>query len=172
MAGIYYEMTEDGNFDGLETEISLDGGEWQPYNTANAWGDWCLYNGKRTAHSEEPRIEANSNIKLRVRFLGTHGPSEWSNVLELNGGGTQEVPDGTGGNPDNKPVIEKDKCSLCGFCPVPLGLCIFIWLAIILAIIIFVVIIIVATRPKKCKNCGEKLKKGDRQCPNCGTEIK
>lgn len=27
-AGIYYSMTDDGDFEGLETEISIDGGEW------------------------------------------------------------------------------------------------------------------------------------------------
>ncbi len=171
-AGIYYEMTGNGDFESLETQISLDGGDWVEYTTVDAWGDWCLLNGARTAYYEEPRIEADSHIKLRVRFIGTHGQSEWSNVLELNGGGTQEVPDGTGGNPDNKPAVEKDKCSLCGFCLVPLGLCIFIWLAIILAVIVLVVIIILVAKPKKCKNCGEKLKKGEKHCPKCGTPKK
>ncbi len=168
-AGIYYKMTENGDFEGLETEISLDGGDWVEYITVDAWGDWCLYNGERTAYNEEPRIEADSNIKLRVRFLGTHGPSEWSNVLELSGGGTQEAPEDTGGKPDSKPVTDKEeKCSLCGFCPVPFGLCIFIWIAIILAVIVLAVIITLAVKPKRCKSCGEKMKKGEKQCPKCG----
>ncbi len=171
--GIYYIMTEEGNFEGLETQISINGGEWQEYNTADAWGDWCLYNGNRTAYDETPRIEADSNVKLRVRFLGTHGPSEWSNVLELNGGGTQVIPENPGSAPDDKPATDtEEKCSLCGFCSVPLGLCIFIWLAIILLILIVIilVIILIATRPKKCKNCGQKLKKKEKTCPKCGKE--
>ncbi len=172
-AGIYYEMTKVGDFEGLETEISINGGAWQPYNTTDAWGDWCLLNGARTASLEEPRIEADSNIKLRVRFLGTHGPSAWSNVLELNGGGTQNVPTETTGKHTDSPAPsnpqEPDSCSLCGFCPVPLGLCIFIWIAILLALIIIAVVIFLLVKPKKCKNCGEKLNKNMKCCPKCGT---
>ncbi len=157
-AGMYYEITGDGQFDGLETEISLDSGEWLPYTTADSWGDWCLWNGVRTAFYEEPRIETDSNIKLRVRFLGTHGPSEWSNTIELNGGGTQEVSNETDPPSTDVPVNTNpegnDKCSICGFCSDPLGICIFIWLAIILAVIIIivaVVIIIVKSKKKKSK---------------------
>ncbi len=172
-AGIYYKMTEDGNFDGLETQISIDGGEWQEYNTVNAWGDWCLWNGERMACYEVPRIEESDNIKLRIRFLGTHGPSQWSNVLELNGGGTQIVTEDTTSVPLADPThSEKDKCSLCGFCPTPLGLCIFIWLAIILILILVIILIMIIVKPKKCKNCGEKLKKSHKTCPKCGKEIK
>ncbi len=168
-AGTYYEMTDEGAFEGLETEISVNGGEWLSYTTVNAWGDWCLWNGERVAYHEEPRIGSDSNVKLRIRFLGTHGPSEWSNVLEINDGGTQQVTEDTGGMPDNKPTDENEKCTLCGFCPVPFGLCIFIWLAIILAILILVLTVILVTKPKKCKNCGEKLKKDDEKCPKCGS---
>ncbi len=170
LAGIYYEMTGDGSFEGLETQISLDGGQWQPYTTVDASGDWCLWNGARTAYYEEPRIEAGSHVRLRVRFIGTHGPSEWSNILELNGGGTQVVPTQPGSKPTPSPA-PMDKCGLCGFCPVPLGLCIFIWLAILLAIILIVVILL-ACKPKKCKHCGQKLKKDEQICPNCGTQIR
>ncbi len=171
-AGIYYEMTGNGDFEGLETQISLDGGNWVEYTTVDAWGDWCLYNGERTACYEEPRIEADSNVKIRVRFLGTHGPSEWSNVLEINGGGTQQLPEETKPAPVDTPPVQKQGCELCGFCPVPLGLCIFIWLGIILAVIVIAVIIVLITRPKKCKNCGEKLKKNEKNCPHCGAEKK
>ncbi len=174
-AAIYYEMTGDGNFDNLETQISVDGSDWQPYSTANDWADWGLTEGIRTAHGEEPRIEADSHIKLRIRYTGSHGVSEWSNVLELNDGGTQKVPEDTTGKLDDgtAPIepADENKCSLCGFCPVPLGLCIFIWLAILLAIVIVIVVIILLTKPKKCKNCGEKLKKEMKCCPKCGTRI-
>ena len=43
---------------------------------------------------------------------------------------------------------EEKKCSLCGFCPQPLGLCIFIWIAIIIVVAVVVVIIIVKTKKK------------------------
>ena len=99
MTGVYYIMKEEGQFDGLETQVSLDGGEWIAFSTADAGGDWCLWNGIRTANNFDVSIDENSNVKLRVRFTGTHGPSEWSNVLEVNGGGTQELPE----KPEEKP---------------------------------------------------------------------
>ena len=152
MTGVYYLMKEEGQFDGLETQVSIDGGEWIEFDTADAGGDWCLWNGNRTAHNFDIPIEENSNVRLRVRFTGTHGPSEWSNVLELNGGGTQENPDNTGEPTDEKPPVDEpdeEKCALCGFCPVPLGLCIFIWIAIALAVILVIVLIIMIAAKKK-----------------------
>ena len=176
MTGVYYLMKEEGEFEGLETQVSINGGEWIEFSTADSWGDWCLWNGSRGAYNDDVPIEENSGVKLRIRFTGTHGPSEWSNVLELNGGGTQENPDNTGKAPDEKPPVDEpseDKCALCGFCPVPLGLCIFIWIAIVVVVILVIVIIIViATKKKKCPNCKTKCKKNDKCCPNCGQQLK
>ncbi len=96
-------------------------------------------------------------------------------MLELNDGGTQVVPTDPPSKPEEKPApVEKDegKCALCGFCPVPFGLCIFIWLAILLAVIVIIVILIAVTRPGKCKKCGAKLKKDNTFCPKCGTAQK
>ena len=176
MKGVYYLMKEEGQFDGLETQVSIDGGEWIEFSTADSGDDWCLWNGSRGAYNDDVPIEENTNVKLRIRFTGTHGPSEWSNVLELNGGGTQENPDDTGKAPDEKPPVDEpseDKCSLCGFCPVPLGLCIFIWIAIVVVVILVIVIIIVTlTKKKKCPNCKTKCEKNDKCCPNCGQRLK
>ena len=173
MANIYYIMHDDGWFDGLETQVSIDGGEWVEFSTADSGDDWCLHNGSRAAYSWDYPIEENSNVKLRVRFNGSHGPSEWSNVLEVNGGGTQELP-GSTGKPTDQPVTDEpgeSKCTLCGFCPVPMGLCIFIWLAITVVVII-VIMIAIATKKKKCPHCKAKYKKGDRCCPNCGKRLR
>ena len=174
LANIYYMMTDDGYFDGLETQVSINGGEWISFDTADSWGDWCLWNGSRGAYNDDVPIEENTNVKLRIRFTGTHGPSEWSNVLELNGGGTQENPDDTGKAPDEKPPVdEKDKCSLCGFSGVPLGLCIFIWIVIaIVVILVIVIIIVIATKKKKCPNCKTKCGKKEKFCPHGGQQLR
>ena len=174
MANVYYYMQGEGEFEGLETQVSINGGDWIEFDTADSGGDWCLYNGNRGAYNFDVPIAENTNVKLRIRFIGTHGPSEWSNVLEINGGGTQELPCETGKPTEEKPSVdEKDKCSLCGFCPVPLGLCIFIWIAIaIVVILVFVIIIVIATKKKKCPNCKTKCEKKDKCCPNCGQRLK
>ena len=175
MNGVYYLMKEEGQFDGLETQVSIDGGEWIEFSTADSGDDWCLWNGSRGAYNDDVPIEENTNVKLRIRFTGTHGPSEWSNVLELNGGGTQEIPDNTN-KPADEPTIDEpdeEKCSLCGFCSVPFGLCIFIWIAIaIVVILVIVLIIMIAAKKKKCPNCKTKCKKKDKCCPECGQQLK
>ena len=176
MTNVYYLMTGEGQFDGLETQISIDEGDWQEYSTADSWGDWCISNGTRGAYGEDVAMEENSHVKLRIRFLGTHGPSDWSNVAEVNGGDTNEV-QVTEKKPVKEPVSmveesEEEKCSLCGFCPVPLGLCILIWLVILIVVILVIVLIVVlALKKRKCPACKTKYEKKDKFCPNCGRRL-
>ena len=181
MTNIYYQMTDDGYFDGLETQISVEDGEWQTCETADSWGDWCLYNGIRQVFYDELTITEDSHIKIRVRFNGSHGPSEWSNVLEINGkleeqtqapvnDPTKAPSDQPTKAPDSGVITPGAACSLCGFCSVPFGLCLLIWIVIILvAILLLILIISIAGRKKrKCPNCKTKLKKKDKFCPRCG----
>ena len=84
LANVYYMMLENGEFEGLETQVSINGGEWIEFSTANSWGDWCLWNGTRGAYNSDVSFDEDDNIKLRIRFTGTHGPSAWSNVAEIN----------------------------------------------------------------------------------------
>ncbi len=48
---------------------------------------------------------------------------------------------------------QEDKCKVCGICPIqPLGICLFIWIAIIIVIIVVVVIIILRKKKNDDKN--------------------
>lgn len=183
LTNIYYMMTGDGQFNGLETEVSIDDGEWITFDTVDSWGDWSISNTARGAYNDDVLIEEDSHVKLRIRFTGTHGPSEWSNVLEVNGGGTQEIPETE--NPAKEeapaeivetPVIEEtkeEKCSLCGFCSIPLGRCIILWIVIAIVLLLTIVItIFIATKKKKCPNCKTKYDKKDKWCQNCGHPLK
>ncbi len=179
MTNIYYQMTDDGYFDGLETQISVEDGEWQNCETADSWGDWCLYNGIRQIYFDKMLVTEESHIKLRVRFNGSHGPSEWSNVLEINGKLEEQTqaPDESQTlqptNPSDDQPTGKEKCELCGFCPVPFGLCILIWIAIIVIVLFLISIIITlfVYRKKKCSNCKTKCKRKEKFCPNCGRKF-
>ena len=84
LTNIYYMMKGEGSFDGLETQVSIDGSDWISFSTYDSGDDWCLWDGIRTAGADDVTVKDTSHIKLRIRFLGTHGPSEWSNVLEIN----------------------------------------------------------------------------------------
>ncbi len=83
-ANIYYNITGDGYYYGLETQISVNGGAWQEYNTVDSGGDWCLWDGIRYASYETPEVNPTDHIKLRIRFYGSDGYSPWSNVAEIN----------------------------------------------------------------------------------------
>lgn len=152
LANIYYLMTDDGEFTGLKTEISIDGGEWIEVSTADSGGDWSIANGSRLATLENIKLTDESNVKVRIRFTGSSGESEWSNVLEINGGGHQDIVDNDDNVEDDKSSDEKDKCWLCSFCFCPLGICLFIWLLVLLIIIVIFVIVI---KKKKKKNGGK-----------------
>ena len=84
LTNVYYLMKGEGSFDGLETQVSIDDSDWISFDTYDSGGDWCLYDGKRTAGAYDVTITDTSHIKLRIRFNGSHGPSAWSNVLEIN----------------------------------------------------------------------------------------
>ncbi|MGN0369899.1 MAG: hypothetical protein ACI4EW_05075, partial [Butyrivibrio sp.] len=53
--------------------------------------------------------------------------------------------------PENNPVQES-KCRLCHFCMQPLGICIFIWIAIVVAVIIVVVTVVLIVKFRKNKD--------------------
>jgi len=106
-------------------------------------------------------IPDGTTLELRCRYFCSQPNlddvySEWSSVLTFR---TTEIknellPTPTAGatpatdNPaEAEHKDEKDHCPICGFCPQPLGLCIFIWIAIIVVIAVVVIIVV-----KKSKN--------------------
>lgn len=131
-------------------------------------------NGVSTA---EVVVKKDSPVELRCRyfcsqyaslngeFLGEFY-SPYSEVLTF---GTQEM------SHTEEPVVEESKqadeskvesstvqkteepkCKVCKNCPAPLGLCIWIWIAIIAAVIIIVVIIVIVVVKNKKKDTKEQ----------------
>lgn len=84
----------------------------------------------------------------------TFGSQEMSKVVEAEPS-EEKVSDEKSVTEDlpKKGEDDKAKCSVCGICPVqPLGICLFIWIAIIVVIIVIVVVVIVVKKKKKDKN--------------------
>ena len=155
-----------GGYIVVETEARVKGDtEW--VGMANA--DWEIKTGEMecaliTLISENhPKIAKDTPIEIRCRYrCGQAGIdddvfSEYSKVLTFEtteiGNDPQPTPPEVTVTPapeEKKDEAKKDKCPLCGFCPQPLGLCIFIWLLII--IVIAVVVIIVLKKSKKDGN--------------------
>jgi len=80
-AEIYYAMNDEWGLDELDAQISVNGGDWETVYVGNS--HWPLYEGDRQSASTKA-ITEQSNVKLRVRYGGTLGYSDWSNVLEVN----------------------------------------------------------------------------------------
>ncbi len=154
----------------VETEARVKGdSEWVLMGNA----DWIIKAGEMTCalvtlvNDEHPTIDKDTDIELRCRYRCSQAGlddiySGYSEVITFKtdefGGGddTAEdiapVPDET--EPVKQDVKEEeedeDKCPICHFCPRPLGLCIFIWIAIIVVVIVVVIVVIkVAKKSKK-----------------------
>lgn len=130
-------------------------------------GDWILKAGEmesdlfNLANESRPNVPKDSVIELRCRYCYDHPAyfdgfvySDWSKTISF---GTDDInyytdPGTDGSVPQDDPADPgKKACPICHFCPQPLGLCIFIWLAILLVVIIIIVVIVVVVVKNKKK---------------------
>ena len=80
-AEIYYAMHDEWGLDELDAQINVNGGGWEDVYVGNS--HWPLYEGDRVT-STTAAITEKSHVQLRVRYGGSLGYSDWSNVLEVN----------------------------------------------------------------------------------------
>ncbi|MBQ3665091.1 MAG: hypothetical protein II919_03180 [Lachnospiraceae bacterium] len=138
----------------LSTEARVEGSdEW-----IEMQGDFEIRTGELKVTllhllEEGKVIEEGTPIELRCRYYCTQEGEEdlYSDYSEVLTFGTKEIKEGeketvteAKDQSEDTTVDEEkeDKCSICGFCPHPLGLCIFIWIAILIVIIVIVIIIV------------------------------
>ncbi len=153
-----YHFIHDNYYDSyvLEAQIKKGNGEWTDVNTSNA--SW-LINGYRTCgETGDLDIRIGDDVWMRVRIVcGSFDeePSPWSNIIgtkALDGVDDTTNPGTISGDPTDSGTTEKAKCKVCGICPIqPLGICLFIWIAIILVIVLVIVIVVVVANKKKDK---------------------
>lgn len=141
----------------VEVEARVKGTtEWKDLHVA---GD--VTTGELTAaliYLAEPGkvIPAGTEIELRARYLvGQAGQEDfYSGYSKVIGFGSDDIavsdaPATTGTNESATEKAEKHKCKICGFCPEPLGLCIFIWLIIIVVVVGVAVLVYVIMKKKR-----------------------
>jgi len=158
----------------IYTEARVQGkGEW-----VELQGDLDIKSGDiqidlQALAEAEKSVAKDTPIELRTRYWCSQNEQEdfysaYSNVLTFGSLDmevtTGEIVDTIGAIETTTAAAKKDskkKCGLCGFCPHPLGICIFIWIAIILAIAggIFAYL---HMRNKKVENDGEDSGKNDK----------
>lgn len=109
-------------------------------------------------------IPEGTEIELRARYLCMQPEQEdfYSEYSKIIGFGSDDI---IGENPQynnggaaatENGETAKHKCKICGFCPEPLGLCIFIWLVIIIVILAVGVTAYIIIKKKIDKSKQEK----------------
>ena len=131
-------------------------------------GDWVITAGKMESSLQalgeaEGKVEKDTPIELRAKYDCSQSglddiSSDWSEILTFSAeemeapkaetAESSAAPSGKTEKAQN-PQPKKDKCSVCGFCPQPLGLCIFIWIGIIVLIVVIIVVIIIIRKKNK-----------------------
>ncbi|MBR1763954.1 MAG: hypothetical protein IJ746_01005 [Ruminococcus sp.] len=172
----------------LETEARVQGTE----DWVGLQGDWTIKSGEmkidlQALAENAGGVEKDTPIEFRARYGCSQTEqediySDYSEVLVFGSVDMEVTPDSvpeetttttaaapaetTTTTAKEKTEEKDDKCSLCGFCPQPLGLCIFIWIAIIVVIAVIVVVVILM---KKKKNTDEPAP-AQQQTPKPGDE--
>ena len=149
----------------MQYRVQTDGewGEWKETD----WGNpqW-LFSGWKNIVTEEVSKDDTVEFRAFLKNSAEEGKdSPYTNSLFCNAGEARtEEPGQSGTNTpggkldDNTSTAVKNKCKVCGICPFqPLGICLFIWLAIILIAVIIVVVLI--CKDKKKNNEKEEKRK-------------
>ena len=130
-------------------------------------GDWIIKAGEMESalfslvNDDRPTVPKDAEVELRCRYCMRQPDqddiySDWSKVItfgtdDITQGANETVEEKTEADePDNPETPAKKRCPICHFCSQPLGLCIFIWIAIIFcAVVIIAVVIAIAVKKSK-----------------------
>lgn len=150
----------------FESQLRTDSGEWQYWLTENSEQPYLT--GRSADISELADAET---IEYRCRLTGNNPENGeavitgWSDYVTVKDGAVEivENDDPFGKKAEAKRLKdaerEANKCKLCGICPIhPFGVCMFIWLAVILLVVLAVVYNILAVRKKKQREAEVKVR--------------
>lgn len=141
----------------FESQLRVDGGEWMYWTTEN---DSMPYLTERSTGIAE--FKDGETIEYRCRLIG-HDPSNgnaiitgWSDYATVKDGKAEVVknddPFGKKAEAQRLKDAEREanKCKVCGICPFhPFGVCMFIWLGILLLVVAVIAYNIVSVKKKK-----------------------
>ena len=142
----------------LESQVRVNGGEWQYWIVENDLYPYLV--GLRRFSVLKTDLE--NKLEYRCRLTGgnpddgTALTTGWSDILTYENGEVKLV---TNTDPFDEEVAkaqqaaaekEANKCKVCGICPFhPFGVCMFIWIAILLVIMLIVLYNVRAHSKKK-----------------------
>ena len=166
----------------IPIEISINGEEWHEA-VVNDWYTSGSYmsGGTHTLDLSGEAMTEYAYIRIRGKLiLDTNGESDlesaWSASASFDmrpekvvtaPGTTEPISYYTETTVD---VVEKKAtCRLCGFCPSPYGICLFLWIgAVLLIAVLVVLVILMIPKRKQCPRCDTKCDRNAPVCPECG----
>ena len=175
---VFWCMAYDRGTVGYTLEISINGSEWTAYEGTLLSAPLPYENGDISLAISGEHLNEYAYIRIQMRYTADGIPlsSPFSAALAFD-----KKPEETVAPPVSEntlPLYTEDTegpgelkyvCPICGFCPAPYGVCLFLWLGAALLIVLLIVLII-ALIPKKtrCPRCGETCKPTDKTCDACG----
>ena len=163
---------------GYALEISINGSEWAPYEGELLSWPLPYENGDASIVIAGENLNEYAYIRIQMRYVAEEIPlnSAFSAALAFDKKPEEIVTapmteatlplytEDTAGTGELKYV-----CPICGFCPAPYGVCLFLWLGAALLIVLLIVLIIALIPKKKyCPRCSAVCKPQDKSCTTCG----
>ena len=159
-------------------EISINGSEWAPYDGELLSYPTLTDEGDISIAIAGEDLNEYAYIRVQMRYVAEEIPlnSPFSAALAFD-----KKPEETVTAPLTEitlPLYTEDTagegelkyiCPICGFCPAPYGVCLFLWLGAALLIVLLIVLIIALIPKKKyCPRCSAACKPQDKSCTTCG----
>lgn len=166
---------------GYEISIAVNGSEFEPITPEMTGDTDVLRDGDWSFDVTDEVANGYAYIRIQMRYTasladGTTLQSASSAPLafDIKPEETVSAPESvntlplytetTGGEGELKYV-----CPICGICPAPYGVCLFLWIGAALLLVLLVVLIIaLIPKKKECPRCKEPCRPGDKSCPVCG----
>lgn len=163
-----------------DVEISVNGAEWQTYDlTADGISSPVIYeDGIWTLPVSADQLSEYAYIRIQMRYtaddLALQSPFSAALAFDIKPEEIVTAPqtevtiplytEDTTGTGELKYV-----CPICGFCPAPYGVCLFLWIGAALLIVLLIVLIIALIPKKKyCPRCSAACRPQDKSCTTCG----
>ncbi|MBE6658696.1 MAG: hypothetical protein E7604_09655 [Ruminococcaceae bacterium] len=159
-------------------EISINGSEWMPYDGELLSYPTITDKGDISIAIAGEDLNDYAYIRVQMRYIAEDIPlnSPFSAALAFDKKPEEIVTapitentlplytETTGGDDELKYI-----CPICGFCPAPYGVCLFLWIGAALLIVLLIVLIIALIPKKKyCPRCSAACKPQDKSCTTCG----
>lgn len=161
-----------------ELEISVNGAEFSAFEGVYIHKRIPAQGGDHSIQLDSEALNKYAYIRVQMRYnieeLSLSSP--WSAALAFD-----IKPEETVTAPESEVTLPlytestagegelKYVCPICGFCPAPYGVCLFLWLGAALLIVLLIVLIIALIPKKKyCPRCSAACKPQDKSCTTCG----